>query len=58
MRLSAKLQWINKQVHSIFTDDTFAASICFEFDFRSHSLQRCDCRRLWVLALSRLAAGY
>ena len=38
MRLSAKLQWINKQVLKYFTDDTFAASICFEFDFRSHSL--------------------
>ena len=38
MRLSAKLQWINMQVLKYFTDDTFAASICFEFDFRSHTL--------------------
>lgn len=38
MRLSAKLQWINKQVLKYFTDDTFAAAICFEFDFRSRSL--------------------
>ena len=38
MHLSAKLQWINRQVLKYFTEDTFAAAICFEFDFRSHTL--------------------
>jgi PAS domain S-box-containing protein len=38
MHLAAKLQWINRQVLKYFTEDTFAAAICFEFDFRSNIL--------------------
>ena len=33
MSLDAKLKWINRRVLRYFTDATYAAAICFEFDF-------------------------
>ncbi len=33
MSLDAKLKWINQRVLRYFTDETYAAAICFEFDF-------------------------
>lgn len=33
MSLDAKLKWINRRVLRYFTDETYAAAICFEFDF-------------------------
>ena len=38
MNLPAKLHWINQRVMKYFTDDTFAAAICFEFDFKRQTL--------------------
>ena len=38
MSLSAKLHWINQRVLHYFTDETFAAAICFEFDFSQRTL--------------------
>ena len=38
MNLPAKLHWINQRVMKYFTDDTFAAAICFEIDFKQQRL--------------------
>ena len=38
MNLPAKLQWINQHVLRYFTEDTYAAALCFEFDFSRQTL--------------------
>ncbi len=38
MSLDAKLQWVNRHVLRYFTHETFAAALCFEFDFSRQTL--------------------
>lgn len=40
--LDEKLKWINKETNRFFVDDTFAAVICFEFDFIQKKLVYCS----------------
>ena len=36
--LNGKLEWLNGKTAPYFVDDSFAATICFEMDFRNHVL--------------------
>ena len=38
MGLAARLRWINQQAARYFTEETFAAAVCFEFDFTRRTL--------------------
>ena len=38
VNLVSRLNWVNQKVLPFFTDDTFAAAVCFEFDFARKSL--------------------
>jgi serine phosphatase RsbU (regulator of sigma subunit)/anti-sigma regulatory factor (Ser/Thr protein kinase) len=38
MGLAARLCWINQQASRYFTEETFAAAVCFEFDFAKRTL--------------------
>lgn len=38
MGLAARLCWINQQAARYFTEETFAAAVCFEFDFTRRTL--------------------
>lgn len=38
MVLAARLRWINQQAARYFTEETFAAAVCFEFDFTRRTL--------------------
>lgn len=41
MPLHEKMNWLNKNVLPYFVEDSFAAAICFEIDFESHTLTCC-----------------
>jgi len=38
MNIDAKLKWVNRHVLRYFTHETFAAALCFEFDFTRKTL--------------------
>ncbi len=42
LSLSEKLFWINNEILHFFTEDTFAAAISFEFDFKHKILTYCS----------------
>lgn len=57
LSLQEKVSWINREAMRYFTEDTFAAAICFEFDFRTRTFTYVSCGINCFLAATRQVNG-
>ncbi|RNB87271.1 PAS domain S-box protein [Brevibacillus fluminis] len=57
LSLQEKVSWINRESMRYFTEDTFAAAICFEFDLRARTFTYVSCGINYFLAATKEMSG-
>ncbi len=57
LSLKDRVAWVNREVMRYFSEDTFAAGICFEFDFTTNTLSYVTCGINCFLAATRAYNG-
>lgn len=55
--LAEKMAWINRESIRYFTEDTFAAAICYEFDFKAGTITYVSCGINYFIASTKEARG-
>ncbi|MBM7648219.1 HAMP domain-containing protein [Bacillus ectoiniformans] len=57
LSIAEKVKWVNDHSMKFFSDDTFGAGICFEFNFKTNSLTYSSCGINYFLASTEEVQG-